>query len=343
MKKTMGPKRALRHPALHFLALGSLLFLAEGWLEIGGQREARERRVLKVGPERFELLSRQWQAEHGTRPTSSEEDWLVEQWIEDEILYREALAMGLDRGNLGVCHRLVLNLSFLGLAAEVSPAALGGDVTSEDWWALCARARELGLDRDDPVIRRQLATVMRTALRQWRPADPEVTRAEAEDYVERHRERFSSPARIRLSQVFLSRDLRGDALESDARRLLGRLAGESVDPERAGALGDPWPLAPLPRESSQRELERRLGKAFARAVFALAENKWSGPVGSSFGLHLVWVHEHLAVALEPWERIGARVLRELESERREEQSAAALERLRGLWEVSIEPPDRGNS
>lgn len=332
--------RALRHPALHFLVLGSLLFFAEGWLAGGAESGAQERRVLKVGPERFEHLSRQWQALRGTRPTPAEEDELIGQWIEDEILYREALAMGFDRGNRGVCHRLVLNMSFLGLADEMSSAALQRDGPNEAWWTLCEKARELGLDRDDPVIRRQLATVMRTALRQSHTADKEVSRAEIEDYVERHQERFSSPPRIRLNHVFLSRDRRGDALESDANHLLERLVAEAVDPERAPALGDPWPMRALPRKSSRRDLERRLGKVFAGAVVELPENRWSGPVSSSFGLHLVWVHEHLPGALEPWERIEARALRELKSQRREEQYAAALERLRGLWQVSIEPPER---
>lgn len=335
------PGGALRHPALHFLVLGSLLFFAEGWLAVDTESGAApERRVLKVGPERFEHLSRQWQALRGARPTPAEEDTLIGQWIEDEILYREALAMGLDRGNRGVCHRLVLNMTFLGLAGEASSAALERDGPNADWWALCENARELGLDRDDPVIRRQLATVMRVALRPSRTDGKEVTRAEIEDYVERHRERFTSPPQIRLSHVFLSRDRRGGALGSDASHLLERLAAEARDPEGAPALGDPWPMRALPQKTSLRDLERRVGKVFAHAVVELPENTWSGPVRSSFGLHLVWVHEHVPGALEPWERIEARALRELQSQRREEQHAAALEQLRGLWEVTIEPPER---
>jgi hypothetical protein len=52
----------------------------------------------------------------------------------------------------------------------------------------------------------------------------------------------------------------------------------------------------LPRDlppSSPSRLAARLGAGFAEAVSELPTGIWSEPIQSSYGLHLVWVHERL--------------------------------------------------
>jgi hypothetical protein len=49
----------------------------------------------------------------GRPPSPAEESALVDAWIEDELLYREALALGLDRRDVVVRRRLVQSMGFL--------------------------------------------------------------------------------------------------------------------------------------------------------------------------------------------------------------------------------------
>jgi len=49
----------------------------------------------------------------GTEPTPSEDAALVERYVDDEVLYREALSMGLDRGDIIVRRRLLQKMEFL--------------------------------------------------------------------------------------------------------------------------------------------------------------------------------------------------------------------------------------
>src|SRR6185295_8872661 len=50
---------------------------------------------------------------NGALPTASEEAALVQRYIDNEVLYREALALGLDRGDIIVRRRLVQKMEFL--------------------------------------------------------------------------------------------------------------------------------------------------------------------------------------------------------------------------------------
>lgn len=100
-------QRVLREPLLYFLLAGAVLFLLAG--RFGG--DARPRIV--VGDAERTRLADQWQAQMGRPPTAAELDALVDQWIREEIYYREALAMGLDDGDVVIRRRLAQKLSFL--------------------------------------------------------------------------------------------------------------------------------------------------------------------------------------------------------------------------------------
>ena len=329
------PNRArhwLRSPALHFLLIGIVLYLGKAQISDGNIS-----RVLTVDATRIEQLRNQWQAASGHLPNAQEEEWLIQRWIEDEMLYREALELALDRDDPGVCYRLVLNMRFLGMDQSLASRSTQEDDNGPEWnWRdLCRQARQLGLHRDDPVVRRQMVTMMRLALQKspilLRGTQEAVSHAELLDYVARHRERFSEPARLRLNHVFLSRNRRGDSLEENARQLLKQLDSWPAPP-----LGDPFLPGPHPVASSQRDLERLFGSAFARAVMSLPEERWSGPIESGYGMHLVWIHERLPARLRPLEEIEEQAILGLRAERAEHRLANALEQLRAQWEVRIE-------
>jgi hypothetical protein len=100
-------RRLLREPLVHFTLLGATLFALYRWV---GPRP-RDRIVLS--PAFIEGLRQDARARTGRLPTAAEEQTLVQRFVEEEMLYREALSLGLDRGDVIVRRRLVQKMEQL--------------------------------------------------------------------------------------------------------------------------------------------------------------------------------------------------------------------------------------
>jgi len=109
--------RALREPLLHFFTIGALLFLLFEVVAGTGSRPPDGIVVAAGDVARLaEGFTRTWQRP----PTSDELAGLVSEHVNEEVLYREALALGLDADDTIVRRRLRQKLEFL-LDAEISP------------------------------------------------------------------------------------------------------------------------------------------------------------------------------------------------------------------------------
>ena len=97
----------LREPLSYFLMAGAALFALA---EVAGDDDGR--RIVISAAERGRLAD-QWQAQMGRPPTATELEALIEQWIREEIYYREAIAMGLDENDVIIRRRLAQKLTFL--------------------------------------------------------------------------------------------------------------------------------------------------------------------------------------------------------------------------------------
>ena len=110
----------LREPLVHFLALGAGLFLLYGL--VGGAEEDSSDQIV-VSAAQIEVMaegfSRTWQRP----PIAQEVTGLLDDYIRDEIYYREALAMGLDRDDTIIRRRLRQKMEFFtdDLQAAVVP------------------------------------------------------------------------------------------------------------------------------------------------------------------------------------------------------------------------------
>jgi len=111
----------LREPLVHFLALGAGLFLL--FALVGGGDDERTDRIT-VTSAQVELLAegfgRTWQ-----RPPSPQDMvGLIDDFVRDEIYYREAIAMGLDRDDTIIRRRMRQKLEFFtdDVIAAVEPS-----------------------------------------------------------------------------------------------------------------------------------------------------------------------------------------------------------------------------
>jgi hypothetical protein len=107
---TFNTRRLLREPLFHFLVLGALLFVIFHFVKGSGETN-REEIVVASGTIR--TLSENFQRVWQRPPTQQELDNLVQEHIKEEIYYREALALGLDRDDTIIKRRLRQKMEFL--------------------------------------------------------------------------------------------------------------------------------------------------------------------------------------------------------------------------------------
>lgn len=113
--------RLIREPLLHFLILGAGLFGLFYQVADPADGESPDRIV--VARADTDRLVAQWQRQWQRAPTAEELDGLIESFIREEILYREALALGLEKDDVIIRRRLGQKLEFLfkDLAEQVEP------------------------------------------------------------------------------------------------------------------------------------------------------------------------------------------------------------------------------
>ena len=101
----------LRDPLLHFLLLGGLIFLIYFAMNPSNESTAANKIHITTGDiDRYmQLFQKQWQRS----PTQEELQGLIRAHLKEEILYREALAMGLEKDDAIVRRRLAQKVEFL--------------------------------------------------------------------------------------------------------------------------------------------------------------------------------------------------------------------------------------
>jgi len=104
-------KRVLAEPFLHFLILGALIFVVFGAAD-EGVADRREDTIF-VSKDRVELLQAQFRRVWRRDPTAAETQGLIDDHIREEVLYREALALGLDQSDPVIRKRLRYKIEFL--------------------------------------------------------------------------------------------------------------------------------------------------------------------------------------------------------------------------------------
>lgn len=122
----------MREPLVHFLVIGVTLFVVYTGLHRGQSGVASSHQIaLSLDDLRAMDVSfaSQWQRQ----PTSEEFNALLESKIQEEILYREGLAMGLDKDDIIVKRRMAQKMQFL--AEDVASAHEPSTAELRVWFA----------------------------------------------------------------------------------------------------------------------------------------------------------------------------------------------------------------
>ena len=102
--------RWMREPLVHFLLIGSLLFAMYGAWNHSSQPGSKR---IELTLDDLRQLQMGFAAQWERQPTPAELSSLVENRVREEILYREALAIGLDKDDDIVKRRMAQKMQFL--------------------------------------------------------------------------------------------------------------------------------------------------------------------------------------------------------------------------------------
>ena len=282
--------RAWREPLVHFLFAGAVIYLVSGWFG-AGDTTPRSEDTITVTKAHIEWLQESWRKRWGRPPTSAELDGLIGGYVKETVLYRKALAMGLDKDDMIIRRRLSQKLEVLvqDLVAATSP-------TEEDLKA----------------------------------------------YFAAHRDRYRTPSLHTITQLFFDPDKRGDQTLDDARDAKRHFAALEQPTREIEGYGDRFMLQAYYPEKSQAELGTLFGAAFAKLATGLPVGKWSGPVLSGYGVHLVYVHGRTKSPQPEFSKVREKVKADWQDQQRETQNEKFFEALRAGYKVIIERPDAGN-
>jgi len=103
--------KLLREPLLHFMFIGAAIYLLYG-VFAEPVPEADDKTIV-VSAGEIEWMQTAWQKRWNRPPTPEEFDGLIQQYIKETVLYREALTMGLNQHDQVIRRRLAQKLEFL--------------------------------------------------------------------------------------------------------------------------------------------------------------------------------------------------------------------------------------
>lgn len=223
--------RALREPLTHFLLAGLAIFLI--FDVFGGAADVGDRRIV-VNEEQVRRLADQWSQTWQRPPNANELDGLIRDYIKEEIYYREALRLGLDRDDVIVRRRLRSKMEFLANSEAETVAA---------------------------------------------------SDAELQAWLDKYPAKYAPDPVYSLDQVYVGAS-GGEGVATERARAILRQLQAGAKPD---TLGDALALPRSLDRVAAFDIDRQYGDEFVDALKALPVGKWSGPVASGFGLHLVRV------------------------------------------------------
>ena len=124
-------KRWLREPLLHFLLIGVVLFAIYAYTN-RGQIGIESPRQIVLSFDELRTMTAYFQSQWQRPPTPQEFQAMVEDKIKEEVLYREGLAMGLDKDDTIVKRRIAQKVQFL--AEDVAAAHEPSNTELKAWF-----------------------------------------------------------------------------------------------------------------------------------------------------------------------------------------------------------------
>jgi peptidyl-prolyl cis-trans isomerase C len=124
-------KRVIREPLVQFLLIGFAIFVVYGVMNRGKSTNINYQIAITLDD--LKQLDASFVSQWNRQPTSQEFNGLLESFVRQEILYREGLAMGLDKDDTIVKRRMAQKMEFL--SEDVASAHEPTNQELQEWFA----------------------------------------------------------------------------------------------------------------------------------------------------------------------------------------------------------------
>ena len=253
-----------------FLLLGIIILIAD--LIFNDENEDK----ITIFESEINSLIGTWVNQVGREPTIKEVDGIIKQLLDEEILYREAIKLGLDKNDIIIKRRLAQKIGFLRQEA-------------------------------DSVL----------------PSEQEVS-----DFYNQNLDKYFVGKRITFSHVYFSSSKTDRDEASKALNLIKTGSSETN-------FGEPFLLGKNFSSKTITEIERSFGKRFSEDIQNIAPKKWSGPLNSEYGSHLIFVNS-IANSFTPnLEEIKNVVINDVVLEKQNNSTKKYLKELRNKYQIEI--------
>jgi peptidyl-prolyl cis-trans isomerase C len=202
--------------------------------------------------------------------------------------------------------------------------------------ALYRHAMAMGLDQNDPVVRRMLGQKLQNLSQNLLELSLSPTEQELRTYFTANQERYQLPDLITFTQIFLNPDRRGDETLQDAEEILSELRSLAEPTEGIEGLGDSFMLQRYYPQKTKLEISKLFGQGFTQSVFELSPGEWHGPVLSGYGVHLVYVHDHAESPAPEFAAVEERVKQDWLDDKRRELQGKFVSDVLASYEVVFE-------
>ncbi|MCY4505277.1 MAG: peptidylprolyl isomerase [Hyphomicrobiales bacterium] len=281
--------RALgREPLAQFFVIGLVLF-ALARLTADDRTSERQIRVTQdVLIEFVQNRSRDFAPQSAARRlaalTPEERRALAEEYVREELLYREALKLGLEQHDYVIRRRLAQKLEFV--AAAMVPHA---------------------------------------------PPDDAALQA----YYAQHKADYRLPPRTDFAHIFFDAETRGGMAAAERAASALHASGQLADAGFSDALshGDRFAFGTNFIARDGREIASLFSPAFRDAVAALTVQRWSAPLASPYGVHLVYVQKRAPQELPAWQELRPQLAHDMMRRARARAVRRHLDTLKTQYEI----------
>ena len=273
----------LKEPLFHFMFIGAGIFVLYG---LTANEPIDEESRIEISSVRADRMVTLWEKRWNRPPTQEEFNGLTKAYIKEEVLYKEALAMGLDA--------------------------------------------------DDPVVRRRMAQkvefISNDMMTLETPTDKEL-----QAYLDAHSSKYQLAGEMSFKQVYFNPSKHDASMEKEARELLAKLSQENHNLD-VSTLGDTFLHGSAFKNIKEFEVNRMMGKAFTKKLFEQVTNKWVGVISSSYGLHLLYIESKQEAKIASLELAREAVISDWESDERKRINEVFVNNLSEQYTITIAQP-----
>lgn len=273
--------KLLGEPLFHFLLIGLGFFVL--FSQLNTNDEGTDQKEIVITKAKIDVLTGSFLRERGRSPMSYEIQNLIKSEIREELLYREAL--------------------------------------------------NLGLDKDDGLIRRRLAQKMKYLFNDLSVVN-KASEEELKKFISEHPEKFMKPASISFSQIYFNPKEHESTLYQDANSLLEKLRITTI--KESNGLGDRSLLPYNFKNKRKIDIENTFGKKFSEYAFSSSTNTWEGPFESAYGVHLIYIQKRREAHLPTLSEIRDDVQREWKSMKQEDANEIFYQSIYQQYKIIVD-------